>query len=111
MAFMNVAKYPSSLAYLSWTLGFNFLLLYLFSHISHWIPSRSPLIIFGQTALFFYIVHLYIFSLMGAAFPMGTNFGITYLLWIAGLVLLYPICAWYGKFKRGTKPASIWRMF
>jgi len=111
MAFMNVAKYPPSLAYLSWTLGLNFLLLYLFSHISHWIPSRSPLIIFGQTALFFYLVHLYIFSLMGAAFPMGTNFGITYLLWIAGLVLLYPICAWYGKFKRGTKPASIWRMF
>lgn len=110
MAFMNVTKYPPSLAYLSWTMGLNFLLLFVFSQINDRLGPRSPLTVFGQTALFFYIVHLYVYALMGSAFPMGTNFGIMYGLWLLGLLFLYPICRWYGKFKRGTKPESFWRM-
>jgi hypothetical protein len=35
---------------------------------------------FGRTALFFYIVHLYLHGLIGLAFPNGTPLGRMYLL-------------------------------
>ena len=29
----------------------------------------------------------------------------------AVLVALYPVCAWYGRFKLGKPKDSLWRMF
>jgi len=110
MAFMNVTKYPPSIAFICWTMGLNFLIMYAFSKLGNSLSDRSPFIIFGQSALFFYVLHLYLFSIIGSAFPMGTNYLIIYVLWAAGLLLLYPLCLRYGKFKRSTVPGSFWRM-
>ncbi|MEO0896398.1 MAG: heparan-alpha-glucosaminide N-acetyltransferase domain-containing protein [Bacteroidota bacterium] len=110
MAFMNVTKYPPSIAYISWTLGLNFLILYAFYALGKNLHERSPLIVFGQSALFFYVIHLYLYAIIGSAFPDGTSFLIMYVLWAAGLLLLYPICQRYGRFKRTTAPGSVWRM-
>lgn len=112
IAFLNLTKYPPSLAFLLITLGADLLLLALLSRndevLARW---GKPLLVFGRTALFFYVVHLYLFGLAGLAFPQGTSLGWMYLIWSAGLVLLYSLCSWYGRFKARKAPDSIWRFF
>jgi hypothetical protein len=106
-----VTKYPPSLVFLLLTLGIDLLLLALLSRSDSLLGQRSPLLIFGQVALFFYIVHLYLYALSGFAFPDGAGLGITYIAWLLGLMLLYPLCRWYGRFKAQAAPGSIWRFF
>jgi hypothetical protein len=33
----------------------------------------------------------------------GFSLGVTYLAWIAGLIILFPLCYWYGNYKRRNK--------
>jgi uncharacterized membrane protein len=111
-AFLNLTKYPPSLAFILVTLGIDLLLLALLSRgeeiFRRW---GKPVLVLGRTALFFYIVHLYVYGLTGLAFPKGIPFGWMYLFWLGGLVLLYFLCCWYARFKAGKAPDSVWRMF
>ena len=66
---------------------------------------------FGRTPLFFYIAHLYLYALIGFAFPYGTALVLMYPVWLLGLVILYPMCRWYDRFKRRQPPDSLWRLF
>jgi hypothetical protein len=34
-----------------------------------------------------------------------------YIFWLIGLVLLYAVCRWYGKFKGRKAQESLWRFF
>lgn len=112
IAFLNVTKYPPSLTFFFITLGLFFLLLYFFSRFEKvLIKWRNPLVVFGQTPFFFYIIHLYIFAFIGFAFPNGTRLLLAYPFWLVVLLLLFPLCKWYGSFKRGTVPNSVWRFF
>jgi len=112
VAFLNLTKYPPSLAFILLFMGLNCLLLYFLKKwetaLKKW---AKPLLIFGQTALFFYIVHLYLYAFIGIAFPQGTGYGLLYLIWLGGLVALYPLCFLYRRCKRKTSPDSIWRFF
>jgi uncharacterized membrane protein len=112
ISFLNVTKYPPSLSFILLTLGISFLLLYLFSKVEGVLPRIGrPLLIFGRSALFFYIVHLYLYGVIGIAFPKGTSYPFMYLLWFIGLLILYPMCLWYGTFKRKQPKESVWRFF
>ncbi len=114
ITFLNVTKYPPSLAYILLTLGVDLLLLALFARIvttqQRW---ARPLFVFGQTALFFYLAHLYLYATMGLTIvPVGgTSLGWMYGYWAGGLVLLYLLCVQYRKFKQQTDPGSVWRFF
>ena len=108
--FFTLIKYPPSLVFICFTIGINLLLLSFFSFIRP-ISDRHPLIIFGRTALFFYVVHLYIYALIGLAFPGGTSITILYLMWFVGIIPLYFLCKWYLKFKKSTPENSLWRLF
>lgn len=112
IAFLNVTKYPPSLSFILPTMGINLLLLFLFSRIEL-VLSRigQPLLIFGRTALFFYVVHVYVYAIIGFAFPSGASYQLMYLFWFIGLLILYPTCSWYGKFKRNKPIESVWRFF
>lgn len=33
----------------------------------------------------------------------GFSLPVVYLMWIAGLVVIYPFCLWYGNYKRRKK--------
>jgi uncharacterized membrane protein len=110
--FFNLTKYPPSLAFILLTLGLDLVLLFVLSRAAT--PLRTwgkPLVLFGSTALFFYVAHLYLYALIGFAFPHGTSFGVMYLFWFLGLVLLYPACLWYRRFKEQRAPESVWRFF
>jgi uncharacterized membrane protein len=110
ITFLNTTKYPPSLAFLLLTLGANFLFLTL---LQKWEVVRKlpyPLLIFGKAALFFYILHLYIYAIAGFFFPMGASLSLVYLVWIAGLVLLFFLCVRYIEFRKNTSPKSFWRL-
>jgi uncharacterized membrane protein len=110
--FLNLTKYPPSLTYILLTLGVISLLVYLFSRsdvgLQRW---GAPLLFFGRVPLFFYIVHLYLYLVIGLAFPSGTSLPMMYAIWLVGLLILYPLCRWYGRFKRRQAPDAIWRFF
>ncbi|MGH1337956.1 MAG: DUF1624 domain-containing protein [Aureispira sp.] len=107
--FFTVVKYPPSLAFALITCGINLVLFALFSRFTGR-PSLRPIKVFGQTAMFFYIAHLYLYALMGAAFRSGCSIGVMYLCWLVGLVLLYFVCERFLAFKKTKPNNSLWRM-
>jgi len=109
ITFFTLVKYPPSLIFILLTCGINLILLFVFSKIASakWL---HPVLIFGQTAMFFYIIHLYVYALMGAAFPKGSSIEIMYGCWVIGLFLLYFICRRFLAFKKQTAANSFWRM-
>jgi uncharacterized membrane protein len=112
IAFLNITKYPPSISFILLTLGINLLVLFLFSKIESMLSHvGQPLLIFGRSALFFYIVHLYLYATIGFAFPKGASYQLMYLFWFIGLLILYPMCLWYGKFKQNKTMESIWKFF
>ncbi len=111
--FLNNVKYPPSLVFWTLSVGVDLLLLAALMCLPGLYRSaKSPLMVFGQTPLFFYIVHLYLFAVTGFLFfREAAPLWVTYPVWLGGLILLYPVCAWYRQFKLAKAPESLWRMF
>ncbi len=112
MGFLNVTKYPPSLAFLTMTLGMNLLLMGMGKRAGPYLRSRyHPLLVFGRVALFFYLLHLWVYSLLGLFFRAGSDLVAMCGVWLLGLGILYPLCYGYDRLK-GHKPVdSIWRFF
>jgi uncharacterized membrane protein len=106
IGFMNLTKYPPSLDFLLATLGVNLLLVPVLAR-----PSvAEPLEVFGRSPLFFYLLHLYVFGALSWAFPRGTTWSVTYLVWAVAVAAMYPACRWYAAFKARKPIASFWRL-
>ena len=76
------------------------------------LPARSPLVVFGQTPLFFYLGHFYLLlALAFAFFREAASLEMAYVVWIAVIAALYPACVWYRNFKSLKPPESLWRLF
>jgi uncharacterized membrane protein len=107
---VSLAKYPPSINFILLMLGTNLLMLSAFHRWS--IPFgriTSILETFGRTPLFFYLVHLWMLSLLGLSFRSGANYGITYLGWLFVVGLLYPMCLHYAGFRNRKPENSVWR--
>ena len=95
-----MVKYPPSLSFLAITLSINLALVSLWpwaeSHVRR--PSH-PLLVFGRAALFFYLLHLWIYGILGLFFRSGCGLATMYLLWLPGLALLYPACSLYNRYQ------------
>lgn len=113
--FLNLVKYPPALVFLLFTLGIDLLVLWLFSldRSERFLPKWAhPLLIFGRSSLFFYLTHLFLYAGLGLLFtPRGTTIAEMYPWWLLGLLVLYPLCWLYGKFKHSRPRNSIWRFF
>jgi uncharacterized membrane protein len=111
--FLNNVKYPPSLVFWTMSLGLNLLLLALLVRFPEKVKSeRSPLIVFGQTPLFFYVAHFYLLAVCALVFfREASSLEGMYAVWAAVLVALYPVCASYRKFKMSKPPNSLWRLF
>lgn len=116
IGFLSVTKYPPSIEFVVLTLGLNLLALGWWQYLS--LSARPlvsaalvPLRLFGRTALFFYLVHLYIYALMGHLFPPKIPLSQIYAAWILGITGLFFICRAYLKFKTTRGPNSLWRFF
>lgn len=109
--YFNVVKYPPSLSFLFLALGFDLVLLYAYSRASGWLTTwAKPVVILGQAALFFFLVHWFLYGALGLAWPTPAGLPQTYLAWVVGLVLLYPACKAFEAFKHRLPSTSIWRM-
>jgi uncharacterized membrane protein len=101
---LHVSKYPPSMTYLALELGILFLCLALLRTIEMKIGVRENGVfyVFGQTAMFYYVVHRLAFEIPATRFGMRGigGLGTTYAVGAIGLVLLYPACLWYRRFKK-----------
>jgi uncharacterized membrane protein len=121
MNFMNVQKYPPSLLYTLVTLSIGMMMLWVTEQIK--LPLHDQIITIGKVPFFYYILHIYLIHgmavltgiLMGYSFSDMSNsfldftrefgFGlpVVYLVWIAVIFLLYPLCKWFAGVKERTK--------
>ncbi|WP_343732786.1 heparan-alpha-glucosaminide N-acetyltransferase domain-containing protein [Duganella sp.] len=116
MSFLNVTKYPPSLAFLLLTLGMGLLVL-------AWLEQRDNAFLricasFGGAPMFYYLLHLYVLlalQTMAVAW-LGANHGTRYefdslwQVWALTAVLiplLYWPCRAFGNFKRRTNMAWV----
>ncbi|GJN71058.1 hypothetical protein PLIIFM63780_002352 [Purpureocillium lilacinum] len=131
-SFFYIVKYPPDVAFWALTMAGNLALLALFGAL----PVRfarqrlTMLLDFGTTALFFYVAHmLVIFALgmalvalfghdTGVADPMDPdnsrgidNLWAYFAVWAAAMLMLWPVCRAYSRFKSTKSADSIWRFF
>lgn len=111
--FFNPVKYPPSMTFTLMTTGVNLILLWLFSLASERTQRfLQPLAVFGQAPLFFYVLHLFLYAGIAYALtPGGTSILVMYPFWLLGLLILFPLSLWYGRFKRCQPANSILRFF
>ncbi|MBK7433039.1 MAG: DUF1624 domain-containing protein [Chitinophagaceae bacterium] len=124
--FIKVNKYPPSLLYLCITLGPALLLLAFVERIKN--GFTNIMVVFGRTAFFYYILHLYLIHILAtilffvnghtmkeavdsmAKLPFlfvlpgeGLGLALVYAVWLFVVVALYPLCKWYDKYKTSHK--------
>jgi len=126
LSFINVNKYPPSLMFMSLMIGLGMMVL-------AWVESVKNIFTdflrtFGRVSLFYYLVHIYLihqlstisFFMRGHTFAegyhkeshfpfyflvQGEGYGlpVVYGVWILVLILLYPLCKWYDRYKTAHK--------
>ncbi|KAI9150331.1 hypothetical protein HJFPF1_10093 [Paramyrothecium foliicola] len=129
-SFFYIVKYPPDVAFWAFTLAGNFFMLAGFVAIPVHVAKRFTILLdFGTSALFFYIFHMLVVFSLGAVLValFGHDTGIKgpmdrssrgidnayayFAIWALIMLVLWPFCRWYSRFK-STKPAdSIWRFF
>ncbi len=96
---LHVSKYPPSLAFWGLEMGLAALLLALafWAHREAW-----PLVLLGQTALFYYLLHAHLLALLSYALGLHRTAGLqaTYLAALAVVLVMLPLCRWYRGYKR-----------
>lgn len=109
--FLNVVKYPPSITFNLLTMGVNLTIMGLFARAGKKLQRFfQPLVVFGRVALFFYLAHLFLYAGLGLWLtPDGTNVPEMYPYWLLGLLVLYPLCLWYGRFKHRQPANSVLR--
>lgn len=128
LSFLNTTKYPPSLQFLLMTLGPAIAFLGWADGARP--SSRHPLIVFGRVPLFYFVLHIPLIHAMAVAltwsrygaqpflftppptlgtprdvFPAdyGWSLGVTYIVWIFAVAVLYPLCLWYARVKRAGR--------
>jgi len=122
LSFLDVTKYPPSLAFLLATGGLALILCALFEHARGWLVE--VLTVFGRVPMFFYILHIMLIARaadIGFLIQFGHwrhrgdrevfGFGLPGVYGVALLVLvaLFPLCRWYGAYK-ARNPGG-WRSY
>lgn len=130
MSFLDVRKYPPSLQYMLITIGPALFVLALLENIEN--RLTRALSVYGRTAFFFYIVHIYTIHFVAMVFYFlrghtmgelqaienngpflftvrGEGFGLVgvYIVWASIALGLYPLCVWYDGYKRAN-PEKTW---
>ena len=133
-SFLNATKYPVSLQFLLMTIGPALVFLSLTDRARP--GARNPLVVFGRTPLFYFIVHLVVIHLAAVAmtwfrygaapflwtvpptvgtprdvFPpdYGWSLGVTYLVTAAVVAVMYVLCLWFMRLK--SRRQSWWTSY
>ena len=126
LSFIKTTKYPPSLLYILMTLGPAILFLAFTEKATN--GFAKIISVYGRVPMFYYVVHIFlihIFAMVAAGLftdfdwkvwilkqPLwfaedlkgyGFSLGIVYLVWLAIVIGLYPLCKWYDKYKTNHK--------
>ncbi|KAJ0322775.1 hypothetical protein COL5a_008601 [Colletotrichum fioriniae] len=131
-SFFYVVKYPPDFAFFAYTLAATFFLLAIFGSVPPRLATKwlGVLLVFGTSALFFYLTHLVIlfsFCMLlvglfgrenGLPPPMDgrpavgvSNIWVWWANWLVVMAIMYPLCRWYSAFKKTRSADSVWRFF
>jgi uncharacterized membrane protein len=109
---LHVSKYPPALAYASLELGILGLCLAFLLRLEARglrIHRNHPVLVFGQTALFFYVVHFTLLGITRQVFGVGRgSLPRVYAIAAIALVLIYPACVGFRALK-ARYPRSLLR--
>ena len=108
--YLAVIKYPPSIGFIDLNMALLSIFFWVISEIEK-SKYLQPLIVFGQSSLFFYFAHMYAFILLSKLVSDTLPLTMMYLLWLVGLLLLFPLCKYYLKFKSRQSKTSFWRYF
>jgi len=109
---LHVSKYPPGLTYVTLELGLMALFLAALMKLEQRVTAnaRNPILLFGQTSLFFYVTHQLLLG--GPATVLGIrgkgDLGHAYLAAAIALCVLYPLCSWFRGLK-ARHPNSLLR--
>jgi uncharacterized membrane protein len=125
LSFMNANKYPPSLDFLGMTIGPSLLLLAWWDTIQN--KFTRIISVYGRVPFFYFVVHFFILHFIAAILYFlrghtyteamadeniitkfvkpgeGFSLGIVYLIWIGLVVLMYPLCKAYDRYKTKHK--------
>ena len=119
LSFMNVHKYPPSLMYACITLGPSVIALALLEKVQNGFTRFVH--VYGRVPFFYYVIHFYLihtftviaFFISGYGkndivgqtpflfrpVTFGYDLWFVYIIWMVIILLLYPICNWYNRYK------------
>jgi len=104
---LHVSKYPPAIAYTALELGLMAVILaVLFARFAHRPPRRSGLLlVLGRTPMLFYLLHFPMLELAAKALGVEHRLGLaaTYAAAALVVVVLYPVCWRYGRYKAARK--------
>jgi uncharacterized membrane protein len=130
LSLLNVTKYPPSLLYTLITLGPALIFLALFENMNHAWTRRIT--VFGRTPMFYYLAHILLIHLFAVAAAVisgykwedmilttmvnsspqlkgyGFNLLTVYIVWTGLVLLLYPCCKWFDRYKRAHHSTQRW---
>ena len=102
---LHASKYPPSAAFTALELGLMCLILaglfLLQRRQGDDVNAKNPVLVFGQTAFFFYVVHILFYEATARSLGVYQENGllVSTVAMAIGLVVLYPVCLWYRGFK------------
>lgn len=127
LSFLNTTKYPPSLVFLFMTLGPSMIVLAAADGFDAKALWQKIAITFGRVPMFYYLLQMFVAHGFGVvlSYLAGKDIGyfflnfpdnaakappdhgfplwVVYAAWIAGLIILYPLCSWWGNLKRRNK--------
>ena len=130
LSFLNLNKYPPSLLYLCMTIGPGILFLALIEKVQN--GFTKVMNVYGRVPMLYYILHFYIIHMVvivvfyaqgfgskdivptgGLPFyfkPNGLGFGLAgvYAVWLFVVLILYPICKKYDRYKTAHAKEKWW---
>ncbi len=130
LSFLNVSKYPPSFLYALITLGPAMIFLSVAEKPLNAVTKKIA--VFGRVPFFYYILHLYLIHLFAMIAVMmsgyhwsvmilsnrvnrvvelkgyGFNLVIVYFVWMALVLLLYPCCKWFDRYKKNNQSTKNW---
>jgi uncharacterized membrane protein len=131
LSFLNTTKYPPSLLYALMTLGPSLVFLSLTEKpLRRW---SARVAVFGRVPMFYYLAHLFLIHVLAiiaagiagyhfqdlivlntpindtpALKEYGFNLATVYLAWIVLIILLYPVCKVFDRYKKTHQPQKRW---
>lgn len=130
LSFLNVTKYPPSLLYTLITLGPALIFLALSERPLNALTQK--IVVYGRVPFFYYLVHFYLIHLLAMIGAIvsgyhwsdmilservnsevklkgyGFDLPTVYLVWIVLVLLLYPLCKRFDRYKRKYHSTKQW---